>query len=235
MDSRLMRTGGMSATGAQSSAKGSSASEVVYLKILESLYSGRLVPGQRLVESDLIHNYKASRGSIREALKSLAAEGVVSVSLHKGAQIRWLSREEVDDALAMLVLAIGFAGKLAAERIHIGDHRAKFRRASQDLLDLERDQRMSPKIMAARDHFFRLMVSIGGNRALVRLYPSMDSHSVRVQLKALPVPFQDFRNMTESILAADPRRAEQACRAHVQRQRRDLSKLPDEAFAPSSQ
>src|SRR5690606_34452751 len=52
----------------------------VFNEILNGLYDGRYVPGQKLIESDLTDRFKVSRGSVREALKRLAAEGVVQLT-----------------------------------------------------------------------------------------------------------------------------------------------------------
>jgi hypothetical protein len=43
---------------------------------------------------DLTHNLQVSRGSVREALKRLAAEGIVTLTLHRSAFIRALQKDE---------------------------------------------------------------------------------------------------------------------------------------------
>lgn len=232
MTARRLRKGASSAGHQAEQAKGISVSEVAYQNIIDALYRGRFVPGQRLIEADIIRDFKLSRGSVREALKKLAAEGVVARSLHRGAQIRWLSRAEAEDALSLLELVIGFAGRLAAIKIDEGDHRSRFATISEHLVSLDRLEHMQLEILAARDQFFRTMVEVGGNRVLRRLYPSMQSHLLRVQLRAFPVACTDYEDMAGSILGSDPVRAEQSCRAHLRRLRRGLRTLPKEAFAP---
>ena len=65
---------------------------VVYRGIVDGLYRGRYVPGQRLVEADLTRDFEVGRGSVREALSRLAAEGLVTMNLHRSAVLRQLSR-----------------------------------------------------------------------------------------------------------------------------------------------
>ena len=48
----------------------------------------RLVPGQRLVEVDIIRQTGGSRFKVREALQRLAAEGLVDVEEYRGASVR---------------------------------------------------------------------------------------------------------------------------------------------------
>lgn len=57
--------------------------------------SGRLVPGQRLAESDLSEELGVAPGRVREALRILAGQGVVELEPYKSARVRRLAREEV--------------------------------------------------------------------------------------------------------------------------------------------
>lgn len=59
----------------------------------------RYVPAQRLVEPDLAREYGVSRGSVREALRRLAAEGFVNLERFRGASIIRMSRKQVVDLL----------------------------------------------------------------------------------------------------------------------------------------
>ena len=49
-------------------AKSDGSPGVVYRGIVDGLYRGRYVPGQRLVEADLTRDFEVGRGSVREAL-----------------------------------------------------------------------------------------------------------------------------------------------------------------------
>ena len=94
---------------ATASADKESSPHKVYSGVLQGLYEGFFVPGQRLVEADLARMYQVSRNSVREALSRLAAERVILLSPHRGAQIRLsmtpfveLMAEESPDALVLV-------------------------------------------------------------------------------------------------------------------------------------
>ncbi|MGH8137795.1 MAG: GntR family transcriptional regulator [Steroidobacteraceae bacterium] len=70
--------------------------------IREGIHIGRFVPGQRLVEADLMQEFGVSRGRIREAFRRLEADRLVEIEKNKGASVRRISRKEVLDTLEVL-------------------------------------------------------------------------------------------------------------------------------------
>lgn len=213
-----------------------SSPDQIVAEILRGLYAGRYVPGQRLIEADLTREYKVGRGSIREALKRLAAEGVVSLALHRGAYIRALSRSEVSEVLALTEVLTGLAARLAAERIDQDDNRARVRRAMESLTEAEASGDFF-QFVRARNRFYRALVRMGGNRELARVLPTMHVHLVRVQFRPLTTVnekdrLKDYRRVTEAVMAGDPEAAEAALRQHMRNVGARIQRLPDNAFAP---
>lgn len=76
------------------SAKGPSGSDIADW-IRNMIRSRRFVPGQRLVEIDIIRQTGGSRFKVREALQRLEAEGLVQLEEFRGASVRNPSMEEV--------------------------------------------------------------------------------------------------------------------------------------------
>src|SRR5215471_5977832 len=74
--------------------KGISVKDVVAW-VRERIRTGRFVPGQRLIEADIMRELSASRSRVREALQRLATEGVVTIEEFKGASVKHLTRREV--------------------------------------------------------------------------------------------------------------------------------------------
>src|SRR5579875_2336664 len=66
--------------------------------IKHAILAGELRPGQSLVEADLAEALGVSKTPVREALKTLAGAGLVTMSPYKGAAVR-----AVDDDLALSV------------------------------------------------------------------------------------------------------------------------------------
>lgn len=202
--------------------------------IVEGLYQGRYVTGQRLVETDLTLEYGVSRGTVRESLKRLAAEGIVTLNLHRGAQIRRLTRMEVHDMLALLEVLIGFAARLAAENIGEGTNVTAFSQAFNDLISFE-TKPDSFDLLHVRDKFYRSMVDIAANNELRRVLPGIQVHLLRVQFRRYrsqieAESFSDYKEIGRAILAADPKRAETSGRRHIKRIASAYEMLPKDAF-----
>jgi DNA-binding GntR family transcriptional regulator len=63
--------------------------------VRERIRHGRLVPGQRLVEADIVQATGSSRGKVREALHRLESEGLLTIEEFRGASVKRLGLDEV--------------------------------------------------------------------------------------------------------------------------------------------
>jgi DNA-binding GntR family transcriptional regulator len=214
------------------SGSGSSPAEVVR-DILHGLTEGRYAPGQRLVEPDLMRRYGVGRSTVREALSRLAAEGVVTLAPHRGAQIRLLTRREADDVLRVTELLLGLVARQAAETVATSTDGT-----AAEALSMAADIYFATAAGAsglpqARARYYRALTRLAGNRELERLLPSVQVHLIRAQLRLeRPGGGVDHRALVRAVLAGDGARAEAAARRHVRRLSAALPGLPDSAFAP---
>lgn len=81
------------------------------------IIEGVLEPGKKLNERELCETLGISRTPLREALKVLAAEGLVEISPNRGASIASMSETEIREAFEFMSGLEAFAGELACERI----------------------------------------------------------------------------------------------------------------------
>ena len=61
--------------------------------VRERIRLGKLVPGQRLIEADMVRETGASRSKVREALQRLESEGLVTIEEFRGASVKRLGIE----------------------------------------------------------------------------------------------------------------------------------------------
>src|SRR5205814_10296936 len=83
----------------------------------DEIVSGTLPPGAVLRQEQLSERFKVSRTPIREALRRLAALGLVSFEPNRGVRVRTVSREELYEAFLVRAELESLATEVAAEKI----------------------------------------------------------------------------------------------------------------------
>lgn len=81
------------------------------------ILSRELLPGERLVQSDLAERLGVSRTPIREALQKLASEGLVTLSPYKGAHVAKLSLSHLEEIYHVRIAVESQLSYLAAQQI----------------------------------------------------------------------------------------------------------------------
>ncbi|WP_184067640.1 GntR family transcriptional regulator [Sphingosinicella soli] len=194
--------------------------EQVVRSIICGLYDGRYTPGQRLKEIDLTKSMHVSRGPVREALNRLAASGIVSLTLQRGAQVRRLSRDEAIGILVIVQSLVGIAARFAAERAGVEDSE-RLNAALNRLVHFDPASN-APEHALARDHFYATLTDVSGNAELKRILPTVQIHLIRTQFRAeMAVTHRhrhdDYRRITKGVMAGKPAAAENAAKAHIAR------------------
>lgn len=93
--------------------------DIVYESIMKKINSGILMPGVRLIESDLATAHKVSRTIVRDAIKHLTNEGIVNSIPYKGAFVAPLSISDYEQINRILQELEGLAVYLATP--HLSD------------------------------------------------------------------------------------------------------------------
>jgi DNA-binding GntR family transcriptional regulator len=195
-------------------------------RIVDAISKGILrrqyVVGQRLIEADLMRDLGVSRSTVREALKILAANGVVELTHHRGAIIRALSAEDARELLEVLEVLTGLAARLAASKISAAANRLRFEAVAGPLIEPKAEQDLN-LILDQRASFYQAMFDIADSRELNRVLPSSRAHLFRTQFYTyltkpdLRAMIAEYRGITEAILAGDPVKAESRMRRHLQK------------------
>ncbi|MGY6635477.1 MAG: GntR family transcriptional regulator [Alkalilacustris sp.] len=81
------------------------------------IIDGTLAPGTKIPERELCERLDVSRTPIREALKVLAADGLVRLAQNRGAWVSPLTAEDLEEAFPVMGALEALAGELAAARM----------------------------------------------------------------------------------------------------------------------
>ncbi|MBS1218305.1 MAG: GntR family transcriptional regulator [Proteobacteria bacterium] len=82
----------------------------------QAIVDGQLRPGQRLTERELTVSLGVSRTLVREALRQLESEGLISVIPNRGPIVRELSADEIEDLYAIRAVLEGLAARYFAAK-----------------------------------------------------------------------------------------------------------------------
>lgn len=89
----------------------------VATRLRQRIIEGELAPGVKLNERELSERLMVSRTPLREAIKMLAAEGLVELLPNRGAVVAQMSEQDVIDTFEVIAGLEGLSGELAAQRI----------------------------------------------------------------------------------------------------------------------
>lgn len=188
----------------------------VYLGILQDLEGGRMVPGQRLVETDLAARFEVGRNAVREAMQHLAVRGVVDLSPNRSPAIRRLDLAETFEVLDVAEAMTRLAVRSAATGFR-AEHRALLT-AAIDQFAAAVTEGEAAAFSHARRNFYRVLLLIGGNRELQRLFPAIGIHIIHAQYpspKLRGIRLADYQAIARAVAAGDRDAAERAAVEHV--------------------
>ncbi|MGB8278007.1 MAG: GntR family transcriptional regulator [Methylovirgula sp.] len=90
--------------------------ETLVAPLRQMILEGELRPGDKVPEEELCARFGVSRTPIREALKVLAAEGVLQILPHRGATVAEITKAQIDELFPIMAALERLAGGLACAR-----------------------------------------------------------------------------------------------------------------------
>jgi DNA-binding GntR family transcriptional regulator len=199
----------------------------VYRSLEEAILSGRMRPGERLVESWIAEHLEISRTTVREALLMLERQGYVVSKPRRGTFVTRLAREDALDLCYNRALLESFAVRAGYERI---DNRV--------LGQLESciDQMIScrlpddvPRLIQIDVTFHRALIEVAESRRLTEIWSSLNGQIGALVLRSLEAQHANIddvvafhQKLLDAIRSGDPQIAQQAVIDHyVRKEERD--------------
>jgi len=168
-------------------------------RLRQWIVAGRLSPGARLVERELIAMLGVSRTVIREALRQLESEGLVTILANRGPVVRELTLDEAQELYSIRAVLEGLAARLCAEHAD----RAQIRR-------LERARQATVKayragepddILRVKNGFYDALLEGAGSQTLSSMLSSLHSRIWRWRALGLGHPNRSPKRSAESLNA----------------------------------
>lgn len=192
-------------------------SEPVESLIRREIREGRFVPGQRLIEIDLVRQFGVSHRRVREALHRLETEGLVSIEKNRGASVRRISRKEVICILDVLDSLSLLAVQKAVENIDDRVLRKKIKLSLDAARRFRKQSTTEKKVQKYLDEnvrFWDSIASVVDNPILWQIREMLETLLFRIRVRGLTVNSDPSKWITHheeilsAILAKDIRLAE---------------------------
>ena len=187
-------------------------------RLRQQIFARELEPGSWIDEMKLCGDYGISRTPLREALKVLAVEGLVTMKLRRGAYVTEMSRDDVTQVYRLLaLLEADAAAQVAAEAsdTEIAELRALH-------AGLEKQTRQRDAFFAANEAFHLRLLALGRNRwreqlvADLRKVMKLNRHHSLFKQGRLAESLAEHRQLMAAIEARDSAAASRVMQAHFQ-------------------
>ena len=194
--------------------------EEVAERLRQRIFAKELEPGSWIDELKLCAELGISRTPMREALKVLASEGLVTMRVRRGAYVTEMSERDVREAYQLLSLLESDAAAVVA-RTATDPELAELRQLHQALEEsLAAGEAGREHFFAANERFHLRIIEIDGNRWRMQIITDLrrvmklNRHHSLFKQGRLQESLQEHRDMLDALLARDPERAARLVRCH---------------------
>jgi DNA-binding GntR family transcriptional regulator len=185
-------------------------------RVRQQIFDRLLPPGSWVDEMKLCAEYGISRTPLREALKVLAAEGLVTMKLRRGAYVTEVSLADVTQVYHLLALLESDAAATVAQHA-TADQRLEL---AQLHAQLEKQVRQREVFFATNERFHLALLHMAGNRwaqqmvADLRQVMKLNRHHSLLKQGRLSASLDEHRALMAAIEARNPKRAAALMQAH---------------------
>ena len=190
--------------------------EQVAEQLRQRIFQRELEPGSWIDELKIAEQMGISRTPLREAIKVLAAEGLVTMKVRRGAYVTEMSDKDLRDVYHLLALLESDAAAVVAERATVQQLQAL-----QTLHEeLERSVHDRDQFFAINERFHMQLLALADNRwrdqlvADLRKVMKLNRHNSLLKQGRIAESLQEHRTIMQALHARQPETARQALQAH---------------------
>ena len=196
--------------------------EQVLEVLRQAILDFRFTPGQRLIERELIEQIGVSRTTIREVLRELAAEGLVTTIPQRGAIVVVPTAEEAAEVYEVRAALEALAARRFVARASDADV-AALRAAFAEVEAVTQDGGDIRAMLRAKDRFYDVLLEGAGNGSVRSILNGLQARVRMLRAASLSAPGRpeqtvaEIRALVEAIEARDADGAAGAASSHVER------------------
>lgn len=205
---------------ADARADGRAAAELTYRAVREQILRGERVGGDWLRETDLAAELGVSRTPVREALRRLAAEGLVRHAPNRGVQVQSWTVEDLEEIFSLRTVLEPWGSALAATQGGADVDALAALATAMDQAAGGPDPDFAT-LTELNNQFHRAVLAASGNSRLVTLMDAIIQVPLVLRTFSLYTPEALHRSLAHhhelvaALQARDPQWAESVMRSHV--------------------
>src|ERR1700742_2706582 len=193
--------------------------EQVAEKIRDAIVGGTFPPGMRLIERELCERLGVSRSSIREALRQLEVDGLVTNPPNRGPTVT-----VIDAGTAQSIYQVRSALESLAARLFVRNATAAHAAALSDAVDRLADAYASGSLsrtLPAKSAFYQALFDGAGNPVITDVLRTLNSRISQLRGTSLSSPnrltesIAEIRTLQNALISRDEEAAARACEDHI--------------------
>jgi DNA-binding GntR family transcriptional regulator len=198
-------------------------------RLRDLIVSGEMPPGERVSEKALCERYGVSRTPLREALKILAREGLVTLEQNRGATVSAVTLEDVEEAFPIVAALEGLTGEHAARRATDSEI-ARARALHEEMAETMRAGDRA-RYWRLNDAFHALLSEAARNRMLAETKAGVELRLQRARRRASledtrwREAVEEHAAIVAALEARDPERLSALLRRHIENKRAALRRM----------
>jgi DNA-binding GntR family transcriptional regulator len=182
----------------------------------QRIFRRELEPGSWIDEMKLAEEYGISRTPLREALKVLAAEGLVTMKVRRGAYVTEVSDQDLREVYHLLALLESDAAGVVAERASD----AELKELKSLHAELEKAVRDRDRFFSLNERFHMRLLELAGNRwrnqmvADLRKVMKLNRHNSLLKSGRIQESLTEHRAVVDALVARDAAGARERMQRH---------------------
>jgi DNA-binding GntR family transcriptional regulator len=142
------------------------------IRLRAMILDGELAPGEKVPEKDLCERFGVSRTPLREALKVLANDGLVTLTPNRGAMIADLTLEDLEEAFPVIGALESLAGEMACANI-TNEEIAAIKKLHGEMITHYSARALKP-YFAINQQIHEMILAAARNQTLSSLYRALE-------------------------------------------------------------
>ena len=200
--------------------------DVVFHALRKAILTGKLKPGERLMEIHLAKQLGVSRTPVREAIHKLELEGLATMIPRRGAQVAQISEKGLKDVLELRRALDVFCAQIACERM-TPEEEKELRETCKAFEEATRTK--DTTVIAKADVAFHdVIINSTRNERLITTINNLAEQIYRYRFEYIKDDSQhsrlieEHRRLVDAILNKDPEKAGKAAGIHIDNQEQSI-------------